>query len=119
MTATHLLLDKLIDPLRDMARALGYALAIHGSLKRDIDLVAVPWTKHAVDPVELSEYLTCTAAEHNDGVAYLHELEAADEWHRNGCPGMKPHGRLVWSIQLGGGVYIDLSVMPRKKEQAP
>ena len=42
----------------------------------------------------------------------MERLEGADEYHLKGCPGMKPHGRLCWSFHLGGGPYIDLSVMP-------
>lgn len=29
------------------ARELGYALALHGSMARDLDLVAIPWTDDA------------------------------------------------------------------------
>ena len=34
-------------------------------------------------------------------------------------PQAKPHGRLCWSIQLGGGAYIDLAVMPLVKANMP
>lgn len=30
--------------LCDVARARGYALAIHGTVTSDLDLIAVPWT---------------------------------------------------------------------------
>lgn len=103
--------ERLIDPLRTRARELGYALTVHGSLVRDIDLVAVPWAAHAVDQKELAEALRVKAAEINR-FAWIAPHED-DEHHRNGCPGMKPHGRLVWSFHLGGGPYLDLSVMPR------
>jgi hypothetical protein len=33
--------------MREEARRLGYTLAVHGSMKRDIDLVAVPWIQKA------------------------------------------------------------------------
>ena len=33
-----------------------------------------------------------------------------------GCPGLKPHGRLTWSFHVGGGPYLDLSVMPRAQD---
>lgn len=100
---SHELYNRLIGPLRDKARELGYALAVHGSLIRDIDLVACPWIAEAVDAQTLAESLLEVAAKHNNGTAFL----------RAGCPGYKPHGRLVWSLHLGDGPYIDLSVMPR------
>jgi hypothetical protein len=93
-----------IDAMRDAARAKGYALAEHGSLARDIDLVACPWTDDAAPAADVAEAIRAAAAEANKGVAFL----ARD----NACV-VKPHGRLCWSFYLGGGPYIDLSVMPR------
>lgn len=104
--------EALIEPLREKARELGYALTVHGSLKRDIDLVAIPWTDQAVPARTLAEAIRETAHVVN-GAALMRE---DDPWHREGCPGLKPHGRLVWTFHLGGGPYIDLSVMPRKIE---
>lgn len=34
--------------LCEAARACGYALAIHGTMQRDLDLVAVPWVDEAL-----------------------------------------------------------------------
>ena len=99
------LFDLLIEPLRARARELGYALCVHGSLRRDIDLVAVPWTEDAVTPNQLFEALIEEARRTNDGLAFLAPHE------QNEFPRARPHGRRAWSIHLGGGPYIDLSVM--------
>ena len=109
---SHAHYEKLIEPLREKARELGYALAVHGTLKRDIDLIACPWIAEAVDARTLAETLLKVAADHNGGLAFLKPHED-DGFFWAGCPGNKPHGRLVWSIHLGGGPYLDLSVMPR------
>jgi hypothetical protein len=82
--------------LVEVARSCGYALAVHGSMKRDLDLVAIPWTDRAVSAEQLVEALRSQA-----GGAVP-----------NG-PTEKPHGRRAWSILLGGGPYLDVSVMPR------
>ncbi len=106
----------LIGPLRQKARALGYALAVHGTLARDIDLIACPWTDEAVEAKTLAEELRKVAEKVNPaGVAFCrdHMRAANPQFFDDGCPGMKPHGRLAWSFHLGGGPYIDLSVMPR------
>jgi hypothetical protein len=92
------------------ARELGYALTLHGSLHRDLDIVAVPWTDEAVGPKELADALLEVSG------GFMTPLEAEDDYHRLGCPGSKPHGRLVWSFYLGGKPYIDLSVMPRNPD---
>lgn len=110
---SYSLYKKLIGPIRDRARELGYAVAVHGTLKRDIDLLAVPWVRNCSPPKELAEAIRLVAAEHNGGLAHLKSPEAECEWFQNGCqPHGKPHGRLCWCFHLGGGPYIDLSVVP-------
>ena len=109
---SHEKYEKLIVPLRDKAKELGYAIGVHGSLVRDIDLIACPWMKNAVPAPVLAEALR-VVAEQVCGHAFMKPNES-DEFFRAGCPGAKPHGRLVWSFHLGGGPYIDLSVMPRR-----
>ena len=78
-----------------LARNVGYSLALHGSMARDLDLIAVPWTDDAVSAQDLAHVIA-------EGTG-----RALSDFHE------KPHGRLAWVIQLGGGPYIDLSVMPR------
>lgn len=110
--------ERLIGPLRETARSLGYALAVHGSLARDIDLVAVPWTEGAVQPGDLAAGIQSTIKKIlRPSAGFLDPLEAADDYFLAGCPGGRPHGRRVWSFHLGGGPYIDLSVMPTKEDE--
>ena len=107
--------DKVIEPLREKARELGYAIGVHGTLKRDIDLIACPWSCEAVDAKTLAEALRDVVIEVH-GVAFMDAFEESDPYHQEGCPGGRPHGRLLWSYHLGGGPYIDLSVMARIEE---
>ena len=104
--------ERLIGPLRETARAAGYAITTHGSLARDIDLLAVPWVIEAVSAEVLVGRLIETIERHNEGIAIVLHRDNPDDPHdRN--PAVRSHGRLAWSIHLGGGPYIDLSVMPR------
>lgn len=96
--------------LCERAKELGYALTLHGSLNRDLDIVAIPWSDDAVDPKTLADALLEVSG------GFMIPLEAEDEYHQIGCPGAKPHGRLTWAFYLGGNPYIDLSVMPRNPE---
>lgn len=97
---------RLIGPMRLVARDLGYALAVHGSLRRDIDLVAVPWTDAAVDPDMLIDRLVIAAD------SYLPRGKAyRDARDHVGCK--RAHGRMCIRIQTTCGTYIDLSIMPR------
>jgi hypothetical protein len=84
--------------LREAAVANGYALAVHGSMARDLDVVAVPWVEDAAPVETLVEAL-------RDAVAgWIPKPLTA--------PGLKPHGRLAYTILLEGHAFIDLSVMP-------
>lgn len=94
----------LLPILIPVAREHGYALAVHGSMLRDLDLIAVPWTAEASPAEDLAEGL-------REGVG-----GSWKPYDTNGSRSAKPHGRRVWSIHFGGGCYIDLSVMPRADE---
>lgn len=92
-----------IHELRAVARTLGYALTVHGTIKRDIDLVAIPWTEEAVEPQALADAL----------LAETERVIGFAVYGNDGpFPRPKPHGRMCWTIHFDG-TYIDLSVMPR------
>jgi hypothetical protein len=97
----------MMPALRFVAYRCGYALAVHGSLKTDIDLIAVPWRDSAVDAAYTAEQIRLTA-ERIIGTARVRECDPN--------PTQKPCGRLAWSFYLQPegveGPYIDLSVMP-------
>jgi len=110
--------ERLITPLRAVARAHGYALAVHGSLARDIDLIAVPWGHEVSIAAALVEAIRATAENVTGYTAFIKNDPRADPCdftRRN--PEPKFHGRLGWSIYVKGRTggyqtYIDLSVMP-------
>lgn len=82
----------------EVAREHGYALAVHGSMARDFDLIAIPWTDEAKEPSEVVDAITRKYA--------VRKLD--------GDPALKPHGRLVWTIVFQwGDVALDLGFMPR------
>lgn len=79
----------------------GYAVAAHGSLRRDLDIIAVPWVKWAVPVKELADLLAkvCNGKIVNEPFKHC-------------------HGRLSFQIHLGEIIqnpynsdsYIDLYV---------
>lgn len=90
-----------VPKLLPVAKRLGYAIALHGSFVRDLDVVAIPWTAEAVSAEELEE-------------ALRKEVHGWLQRDKDPNPTLKPHGRLAWSIYTEDGIgYIDLSVMPR------
>jgi len=91
---------KRLPEIRRVAKKYGYAIGLHGSLKRDFDLIAVAWTEDAIGPVELSERIFYAAR--------------AKKMRFNSEPG-KPHGRLNTAFDWGSyenREYCDLSIIP-------
>ena len=81
----------------EVAKTVGYAVGLHGSMKRDVDLIAVPWAEGA----ECADRL-------------VNDLCRALNARTVGCWEQKPHGRLAISIQIDGYFkVIDLSIMGR------
>lgn len=95
--------------LMEIARGLGYNLLISGSMNRDLDLVAVPWTNYPKPEMELiwafEEYLNGPLGG-----------KVKDYMHK-----MLPGGRSSYVINLNrirdnDGVdpqyYLDISITP-------
>lgn len=93
----------LYPELKKAALDCGYALALHGSMQSDMDLLAVPWVDNAKSSEELHRAIkdvigkTAWQSEEDDRV-----------WK-------KPHGRVAYAISIAGDVFIDLSIMPLEK----
>lgn len=81
----------------------GYALAVHGSLARDLDLVAIPWAEKVSTPDEVIKDMLSVWA--------LGPISEKD-------PETKRHGRIAYTIPCGfGDCFIDLSFMPATQKQ--
>lgn len=84
--------------LAELARKYGYAMAVHGTLARDMDLICIPWTADASEPQAVVDAITSKFA-----------FEALRE-----NPTVHEHGRLVYTLIVSfGECFIDLSFMPR------
>lgn len=90
--------EALLPGLRLVAWQAGYSLGVHGTMRRDLDLIAAPWIEHAAPAEVLIEQLA--------GEAHASAV---------GPPSVKPHGRRAWSLHLTRHwhLYLDVSVLPR------
>jgi len=76
-----------------IANENGYALAMHGSLVRDGDFLAMPWTDEAIDREVLIELIV------DDLNGCIHSFED------------KPHGRKAWTILFTSRAdQLDISI---------
>lgn len=80
--------------IQSVAHEYGYAIAVHGSMQRDLDLVAIPWTDNARENGELMN-----AMAERLGLA----ITDIDD---------KPHGRKAITFLMGGACFMDLSILP-------
>lgn len=86
----------------------GYALALHGSMSRDLDLIAIPWTEDADAPEKLLKAFV-NFVKGNSKVKIKFYLPGVTE---------KPHGRKAYAIPIGhDGHYLDVSIMPRMEKR--
>lgn len=94
-----------LPEIREAARKLGYAIGLHGSLARDFDLIAAPWTDEAASDWELAQAIK--------------KITGCVRWRVLPTDGhKKPHGRRVYCFDwdhdnYDNSNYIDLSVLPR------
>jgi hypothetical protein len=77
-------------------QAHGYALAVHGSLARDLDLIAVPWVENPSPPDDV-----------------LREICSKFAVRECGTGEPRPHGRIARMLSVGfGHCAVDLSFFP-------
>lgn len=94
----------MLPGLQKAARECGYALAVHGSMSRDLDLIAVPWVEDAKPAAELAFQLAVSC----NGLIVGNDFE-------------EPYRRLFHINMPWRGTenrnYIELSVTPKCKEK--
>lgn len=79
----------------EIGREHGYALAVHGSCARDLDVVFVPWAEICSSPADVIDTIKAEFA-----VTVVGSLEE------------KAHGRLCQTIAWMGELFADVSFMP-------
>ena len=85
--------------LREAASECGWAIAIHGSVVHDLDLMAMPWREDHCTADNLASVLQSIL---NNPPQFVREPVK--------YVGEKPNGRVVYTI-FGSGTYIDLNVI--------
>jgi hypothetical protein len=85
-----------IPILRKEAERSGYAMAIHGSMINDLDLICVPWVEKVVTPKTLIRRL----------MKKYNCLEIQKSKIQK-----KPHGRIAVVISVSGQVAFDISII--------
>ena len=91
--------------MKKIAEKHGYALTLHGSMNRDLDVLAIPWVEDADKPEILLEALR-----------QKYDMRAEFDEPKYGIATEKPHGRVAHTLMLNGPYYIDLGIMSLKEK---
>lgn len=85
--------------LADIARKHGYALATHGSMARDFDLVCIPWVEKPSKPLTVVD-----------------EIISTFSMRQVGDPDVAEHFRIRYTLAVKfGECFIDLSFTPSRQ----
>jgi hypothetical protein len=94
----------LLPKLRAAAREFGYAIGLHGSARRDLDLIAAPWRDGASSPDELARAIHRAAC----GI-----VSESYQWESKPCGRVATVFPICWP-EFGEGIpslgHIDLSI---------
>ena len=97
-----------LPSLREAARIHEYAITLHGSEIRDLDLVLIPWSDDASEPdVVINAIAEATARA--TGWGHLTNKGKREQ---------KPHGRFAIMILASSELHLDISVMPLQKKDS-
>lgn len=90
---------RFVSKARCIAKAEGYAIAVHGSFSRDLDVIAIPWVE---TPNSTPSQLA-------------HQLAGRTRLTLHPEMQLREHGRMTWTMhfpEFGDPRYVDFSVMP-------
>lgn len=82
--------------LKEIAKDFGYNLLVHGSMARDLDLIAIPWVDDPKEPAEMIRAL----CDYLGGRILIVEKDGS-----HGISQRLPGGRMTYVINLNRGGY--------------
>lgn len=101
--------ESILPAIREVARECGYAIGVHGSMRRDLDLIAIPWTDETRDdPTQLAVAIQKVAT---GGIAYNHDSVKWEQKPNRRKATSLPICWINWPDAKDGTGHIDLSVV--------
>lgn len=109
------------ERLKDIAFTYGYNLVLHGSMRRDLDLIAIAWQPEVKDHLAMIQDF----AEVLGGYIMLEHIDPEIDRQKRIEKGANIHGRLWYVININrsgrtnedgvyeeAAYYLDISVIP-------
>lgn len=113
------------ETIKAIGLKYGYNIVLHGSMNRDLDLVAIPWIEELGDKDAMIDEITKFIG----GALLMQERSVYDTEGKRF--GLKPHGRMAYIININRNIeykydgiqaemkdyacaeyYIDISILP-------
>lgn len=94
------LYSALWEDIRNAAMDCGWAVALHGSLSRDMDIMAMPWIEGCTDADTMIDTIIAKCFGDNIISEYGKKIDRT-----------KPYGRVCYLIPIYEDFYLDISVM--------
>lgn len=94
--------------LKAVAQRHGWALALHGSMNHDMDIMAMPWEDAPSRPANLIDAMRRCLGVPPDAVRIVFG---------------KPNGRIVYTIAIAPGFFLDINIInhalgyPKEEEE--
>lgn len=87
------------EDIRQCAMDCGWAVALHGSLASDMDIMAMPWVENAVSFKEVVDSISKLFKDNDMASQYVITYNE------------KPHNRVVATIPIFADFYLDISTI--------
>lgn len=84
------------NDLRQAAMDKGWALALHGSLASDMDIMAMPWVEGAASPIEMIEVLKECFDKPDEIMVSKTDM---------------PNNRIVFTLSIFADFYLDVNII--------
>ena len=93
------------NDIRQCAMDHGWAVALHGSLLSDMDIMAMPWTDEAIPFTDLINHIVKLFT--NNAISQNYFITYSE----------KPHNRIVATIPIWADFYLDISAINEEKNE--
>jgi hypothetical protein len=95
--------ESILPVIRATAKEIGYAIGVHGSMRRDLDLIAVPWVATHSNKDHLARAIQIAAC----GIS-----SDSYQWEEKPCGRVAASFPVCWTQHdIRGNGHIDLSVV--------
>lgn len=93
-----------LENLRKIAFKCGYALAVHGSLENDLDLIAVRWSDNYESPTYLMEAFVTEISHYHFSFGEMDTIELTQ-------PEFRYKNQIHYAIPIIGDWFVDLTII--------